>query len=190
LKKRTVVVLILAIFSSIESIIVVATLTSGAATLSGTTWSPWSPASSTGGALGFFRTYSPHLSVIGWVAVGLALFQGRVGRSSKIRGMFARMGFDGDVYNLMVGMRGGPSRLALLQSMDAPRNRLELSDVTGLDWKEVDRQVGVLEKYGLVKVHAEFGSVKMFQITEQGRLLLELIDELKAPKPVLRGGGV
>ena len=50
--------------------------------------------------------------------------------------------------------------------------------MTGIDWKEVDRQVGVMEKYGLVKIYAQAGNVKLYQTTEQGRLLLKFIDEL------------
>lgn len=88
------------------------------------------------------------------------------------------MGFGGDVYDLMMGMRGGPSRLTLLQNMETPRHRLELSEITGIDWKEVDRQLSVLEKYGLVKVHAQSGTVKLYQVTEQGKVLLNLISEL------------
>jgi len=88
------------------------------------------------------------------------------------------MGFDGDVYNLMIGMRGSSSRLALLESMETPRHRLELSEITGIDWKEVDRQVAVLEKFGLVKVHAQSGTMRLFQITEQGKVIIKLVEEL------------
>jgi len=82
------------------------------------------------------------------------------------------------VYDLMIGMRGGGSRVSLLQNMDSPKHRLELSELTGIDWKEVDRQLAVLEKYSLVKVYAQSGTVKLYQVTEQGKLLLGLIEEL------------
>ena len=68
--------------------------------------------------------------------------------------------------------------MSLLQNMDTPKHRLELAELTGIDWKEVDRQLGVLEKYGLVKVYAQSGTVKLYQVTEQGKLLLGLVVEL------------
>jgi DNA-binding transcriptional ArsR family regulator len=110
--------------------------------------------------------------------VGLVVFQGRLSKGSRIKSLFARMGFGGDVYDLMVGMRGAGSRVSLLQSMETPRHRLELSEITGIDWKEVDRQLSVLEKYGLVKVYAQSGTVKLYQVTEQGKLLLNLVGEM------------
>jgi DNA-binding transcriptional ArsR family regulator len=125
--------------------------------------------------------YSVPLSVAGWVAVGLVAFQGRLSghsRRSQVKSVFAKMGFGGDVYDLMVGMRGAGSRVSLLQNMETPKHRLELSELTGIDWKEVDRQLSVLEKYGLVKIQAQSGTVKLYQVTEQGKLLLNLVGEL------------
>ena len=122
--------------------------------------------------------YAPSLSIAGWIAVGLVVFQGRTSKGSRVKSLFAKMGFGVDIYDLMVGMRGAGSRVSLLQSMEAPRHRLELSEITGIDWKEVDRQLSILEKYGLVKVHAQSGTVKLYQMTEQGKLLLNLIEEL------------
>ena len=82
----------------------------------------------------------------------------------------------------MIGMRGGTSRLTLLQQMAAPRHRQELSELTGIDWKEVDRELGLLEKYGLVKIYAQSGTVRLYQVTEQGSLLVKLIEELNAER--------
>lgn len=80
----------------------------------------------------------------------------------------------------MIKMRGGSSRLTLLQHLDSPKHRFELSEVTGIDWKEVDRQIGVLEKHMLIKMYAQSGAVKLYEMTEQGRLLLKVIDELNS----------
>jgi predicted ArsR family transcriptional regulator len=103
-------------------------------------------------------------------------------RRSQIKNVFLKRGLSSDVFNLMVGMRGGTSRLALLQSLETPRHRQELAEVTGIDWKEVDRELGILEKYGLVKMYAQSGSVKLYQTTEQGGLLVKLIEELNNRK--------
>ena len=78
----------------------------------------------------------------------------------------------------MVKMRGGNSRLELLRNLESPKQRNELSQLTGIDWKEVDRQVNLLHSYGLVSVYAETGSVKIYKLTEQGQLILKLIGEL------------
>lgn len=124
--------------------------------------------------------YSVPISATAWIAVGLFTLQGRLSglRRSSIRGIFAKRGFEPDVYDLMVGMRGSGSRVSLLQNLDSPRHRLELAERTGIDWKEVDRQISVLERYGLVKVYAQSGTVKLYQVTESGKLLLKLIAEL------------
>jgi hypothetical protein len=52
--------------------------------------------------------------------------------------------------------------------------------MTGIDWKEVDGQVTVLEKYGLVKIYAQSGTVQLCQVTEQGKLLLNLFADLQS----------
>lgn len=75
-------------------------------------------------------------------------------------------------------MRGSGSRLILLQNMEEPKHRLQLAEDTRLDWKEVDRQLRILENYGLAKVSAQSGVVKLYQITEQGRILLKLVNDL------------
>jgi len=113
--------------------------------------------------------------------VGAVLLQGRIAggfRRSRVKSLFASRGFGPDVYDLMVTMRGGGSRITLLENMETPRNRLELSELTGIDWREVDREISILEKYGLVKIYAQTGTVKMYQVTEQGKLLMNLVGEL------------
>jgi len=170
-KGRKLVLYLLAAFASIETLVVIA----GA--LAAPTAGAASGPSPTGVTNPFFF-YAPPLSIAGWIAVGLVVFQGRASRHSQVKSLFARRGFGADVYDLMIGMRGGGSRVSLLQNMDSPKHRLELSELTGIDWKEVDRQLAVLEKYGLVKVYAQSGTVKLYQVTEQGKLLLGLIEEL------------
>lgn len=129
-----------------------------------------------------FLSYSLPLSLGGWSAVALVSFQGRLDRRSQVKRLFLRQGLDSNVYDLMIGMRGGTSRLTLLQQMAAPRHRQELSELTGIDWKEVDRELGLLEKYGLVKIYAQSGTVRLYQVTEQGSLLVKLIEELNAER--------
>ena len=115
------------------------------------------------------------VSIASWLGFGivLAFWRGSYGRSA-----WRKAGLDKNVYDLMVKMRGGNSRLELLRNLESPRQRNELSQLTGMDWKEVDRQVNLLQSYGLVSVYVESGSVKMFKLTEQGHLFLKLMGEL------------
>jgi DNA-binding HxlR family transcriptional regulator len=126
--------------------------------------------------LGLLSIYSLPASLGAWALFSLTFFRRQQPRNL---GAFASRGFDKNIYNLMVKMRGATSRLSLLRGLETPRHRNDLAEITGIDWKEVDRQINVLEKYGLTKVYASSGSIKLFQLTEQGRLLLQLIDELK-----------
>lgn len=121
--------------------------------------------------------YAFPFSIAAWFSVGVVVFQERVrgNKRSRVKSAFAKMGFGSDVFDLMMGMRGAGSRISLMQNMEPPKHRLELSELTGIDWKEVDRQLFVLEKYGFVKVYAQSGTVKLYQVTEQGKLLLNLV---------------
>jgi len=84
---------------------------------------------------------------------------------------------------LMINMRGAKSRLTLLNHLDKPRQRAELSKLSGLDWKEVDREVDLLQRFGLITLYAESGSVKLYKLSEQGRLMLKLVTELRERMP-------
>jgi DNA-binding transcriptional ArsR family regulator len=164
-RQRIILLLPLVLFASFESGLAIL----GALQFTGGPQQPFPPT-----PLTLLWTYSPHLSILSWIAVvGAAIYFGRSGR-----GIFARKGFQTGVYDLMVKMRGGESRMALLRNLETPRHRFDLSEITGLDWKEVDRQLSVLENYGLVKIYVQSGSVKLYQLTEQGRVLIKLIDDL------------
>lgn len=90
-----------------------------------------------------------------------------------------KAGFDRRVYDLMVKMRGSSSRLSILQSLvETAHHRNELSEMTGIDWKEVDRQIGLLEQYGFVSVESQAGPIKVYRLTDQGRALVNLLNEL------------
>ena len=91
-----------------------------------------------------------------------------------------KAGFDRSVYDLMVKMRGSGSRLSLLQSLNqASRHRNELSEMTRNDWKEVDREIGLLEKHGFDTVETQAGPIKIYRLTGHGRSLVRLMDELR-----------
>jgi DNA-binding transcriptional ArsR family regulator len=113
------------------------------------------------------------VTTLSWAMVGLAFIVDRNGRLAM-----RKAGVDEEVYDVMVKMRGAKSRLAILRSMDKPRHRSELAEITGLDWKEVDRDLELLEKYGIVSLFAESGAIKIYGLTQQGRLLVDLLTEM------------
>lgn len=79
----------------------------------------------------------------------------------------------------MMQMRGGPTRIRLLRSLTAPKNRLELSRELGYDWNVIDRHTRILLKYGMLEETSVYGSVKLFQLTGTGKKLVQLIEELQ-----------
>ena len=144
----------------------------------GTTWGGVNgqPSSLQNALLLFWRN-SVSLSMSSWAIFCVTFF--RRGISRKWR----RLGFDKDVFELMVNMRGARSRLRLLNYLDEPRQRAELSKLSGLDWKEVDREIDLLQRFGLITVYAQSGSVKLYKLSEQGKLMLKLIMELRERLP-------
>jgi DNA-binding HxlR family transcriptional regulator len=135
--------------------------------------------------ISLYQVLSVPFSVGSWFAFGLTAAFWKRGSSNSIRSSMIRAGFDRKVYDLMVKMRGSGSRLSILQTLtEAPRYRNELSQITGIDWKEVDRQVGLLERFGFVSVETKAGPVKMYKLTEQGILLVKLMDEMGKSRSV------
>lgn len=123
-----------------------------------------------------WRNSAP-LTASSWAILALTFF--RQGISRKWRSL----GFDHDVFRLMVTMRGASSRLKLLGYLNEPRHKAELSTLAQLDWKEVDRDLRRLQRFGLVSLHAQSGTVKIYKLSEQGKILLKLILELGVIRP-------
>jgi predicted transcriptional regulator len=117
------------------------------------------------------------LAATSWVVLCITFFRGGISRKWR------SLGFDKDVFSLMVMTKGAQSRLILLANLNEPRHKTELSTLAGLDWKEVDREIKLLERFGLISLYAQSGSVKMYKLSEQGKLLLKLISELKGIAP-------
>jgi len=115
--------------------------------------------------LGFLWSNSVSLAFVGWASVGLVTWWKRdPPREWKDAGL------DKETFNLMVRMRGAGSRLAILRYLESPKHRSAIAEITGIDWKEVDRQLNLLCSFGLVSVAAEAGAMKMYELTEHGRL--------------------
>jgi DNA-binding transcriptional ArsR family regulator len=74
-------------------------------------------------------------------------------------------------------MKGAKTRLNLLDALSRPKDRLQLAQELGLDWKAVDYHIVLLNRYGLVHEDQAFGNVKMYTLTKQGEVLLQLLKE-------------
>ncbi len=89
-------------------------------------------------------------------------------------------GFESDIFQLFVRMKGGATRIKLLNSLSNPKDRFQLAQELGLDWKAVDYQVELLRKHGFVKQWKAYGKVRMYEVTPMGKKLLELLKDLES----------
>jgi predicted transcriptional regulator len=67
-----------------------------------------------------------------------------------------------------------------MHSLDTPKNKLQLATAMGLDWKAVDKHVQVLERNGLIQATTTSGTATFYEITDKGKRLLQLLEELGA----------
>jgi len=119
---------------------------------------------------------------VSWVLVGFAwVWRGRV------RARYSEMGFGSDVFELFMKMKGGATRIKVLNTLSTPKDRLQLAQELGVDWKTVDRHVQILNKYGFVREQSAYGTVRLYEATPMGKMLLNLFDDLeKTDGPVVQ----
>lgn len=92
----------------------------------------------------------------------------------KTRHRWTEGGMCAGVYELLVQMRGGPTRIKLLALLAEPRNKLQLANELGIDWKAVDRHVEKMLEFSLVQVSAVAGTCTVYVTTEKGKRALAL----------------
>jgi len=114
------------------------------------------------------------LAPVSWILLGGAwIWRGRV------RSRYTEMGFGSDVFELFMKMKGGATRIKVLNTLSTPKDRLQLAEELGVDWKTVDRHVQILNRYGFVREQAAYGTVRLYEVTPIGRMLLNLFDDLE-----------
>jgi hypothetical protein len=114
------------------------------------------------------------LAPVCWIVLGgMWVWRGRV------RARYSEMGFGSDVFELFMKMKGGATRIKVLNTLATPKDRLQLAEELGVDWKTVDRHVQILHKYGFVTEQAAYGTVRLYQVTPMGKMLLNLFDDLE-----------
>jgi DNA-binding MarR family transcriptional regulator len=114
------------------------------------------------------------LAPVAWVLLGgMWVWRGRV------RARYSEMGFGSDVFELFMKMKGGATRIKVLNTLSTPKDRLQLAEELGVDWKTVDRHVQILNKYGFVREQSAYGTVRLYEVTPIGKMLLNLFDDLE-----------
>jgi predicted transcriptional regulator len=96
----------------------------------------------------------------------------------RIRSRWHSSGFSQDAFDLLVKMKGGPTRMKLLQALNVPKDRAQLAQELNLDWKAVDRHVQILQRYNFIKEESSYGQIILYTITPEGEKLLSLMREL------------
>lgn len=95
----------------------------------------------------------------------------------KTRLAWTGSGMCAGVYELLVQMRGGPTRTRILALLAEPKNKLQLANELGIDWKAVDRHVEKMREFGLVQVAAIAGTCTVYVVTEKGKRALALASD-------------
>jgi hypothetical protein len=114
------------------------------------------------------------LAPVSWVVLaGMWVWRGRV------RARYSEMGFGSDVFELFMKMKGGATRIRVLNKLSTPKDRLQLAEELGVDWKTVDRHVQILNRYGFVSEQAAYGTVRLYEVTPMGKMLLDLFEDLE-----------
>jgi predicted transcriptional regulator len=67
----------------------------------------------------------------------------------------------------------------IMEVLDGPKKRSEVAKLTYADWKEVDRNIRILESVGLVRVREDGKHRTFYELTEQGKNLVERIRSRK-----------
>lgn len=91
----------------------------------------------------------------------------------RVRQMWTDSGLECSVFELLVRMRGGPTRTKLLRMLAEPKNKLQLANAAGIDWKAVDRML----EHGLVQIVVVAGTCTMFMATEKGTRAISVLEK-------------
>ncbi len=139
-----------------------------------------------GGPALAFPTDGPVQLAVGGAALTGAL--GMLAFKGYVRRAWSRNYFDYDVFRLVVRMRGASTRQRILRQLVQPMNRHQLARELGIDWKSVDRHVDLLLRHGLIEA-VEGSGERAYRLSERGKRLLELLEEMAELEGSDSGGG-
>jgi len=116
-----------------------------------------------------------------WSAViGILIWKG------KTRSVWTRQGFNYDTFKLVAQMPGSPTRINLLQSLNLPKNKLQLARELGMDWQTIDDHMKMLERSGLVDELTRVGNSRYYIISERGKRILSLLADSDSKNSVTK----
>jgi hypothetical protein len=90
------------------------------------------------------------------------------------KSMWTESGLCCGVFELLVRMRGGDTRIRILRSLLAPKNKLQLSHELGIDWKAVDGHIARLQQFSLVQEVMAVGTSHVYLTSQKGVRALRL----------------
>jgi predicted transcriptional regulator len=122
--------------------------------------------------------YYGFTALISWAVFGAALIW-----RGHVRSVWGQSRFSYDTFRLLVKMRGAQTRVRLMRSLNSPKNKLQLATALGIDWKAVDKHIQVLEKNGLIHSTSTSGTATFYEVTEKGKSLIQLLEQLGADNP-------
>ena len=118
-------------------------------------------------------------ALVSWTVFGAALIW-----RGHVRSVWGQSRFSYDTFRLLVKMRGAQTRVKLMHSLNSPKNKLQLATALGIDWKAVDKHVHVLEKNGLIEATSTSGTATFYEVTEKGKNLIQVLEQLGAENPL------
>lgn len=92
----------------------------------------------------------------------------------KTRSRWESRGCDHDTFTVL-RMRGGHSRLRILESLSLPKTRNKLSGELGMNWKTIGGHVKILTANDLIKELVSIGTSRYFVTTEKGTNVISLV---------------
>lgn len=102
-----------------------------------------------------------------WIIIGSLVWRGNVKR------LMLSAGFDYDIFLTMIRMKGGQTRFKILNELELPKNRKQIAESLGFDWKAIDRHIKVLVRHQLIsEIHQE-GNAVYYLRTEKGAKFLK-----------------
>ncbi len=166
------ILLIFTIFST--SLLLIHLDTSGSTTTSTTTTT--SQGVPSGGftvrnVLFSLESSSPVTAPASWILlVGALVWRRRFTRNN--------LGLDRETFRLMMGMKGSRNREKILRRLASPKDRFQLANDLGMDWKTADYHINLLLKYALIQESVAYGKVRLYQLTENGELAIKALDKM------------
>lgn len=117
----------------------------------------------------FLFVNSLPLSIASWIIVGSIIWRG------KFKKHILSNGFDYDLFLIMVKKKGSQTRIKILATLTYPKNRKQIAEDLGMDWKAIDRHVSILLKHQLINEMTNVGNATFYIRNDRGHKLLKTL---------------